>query len=152
MRIPRIRRIKRQELLKFIDRQHVRFGRAFSEICVTDGELRIGTKRALRVRFRELPEKLAGGEPMFLAELFVPSVEEKLIRTQRAGRHGATAAGGARRCRGKRQTRGKQTTRPDNARRVHNISVSHLCSAASPSSRPTAGANPRSARARDVSA
>src|SRR5206468_4279572 len=146
------RRVERQELAKLVDGEHERFRRALAQIRVADAKLGVGTIRTLHVGLDHLLEELARQQPFLLVDGGCPFVEQKPVGLARAWRHDAAPAGPA--ARGSQcDHEDEQTSGAIEQRRLdHKISSSQWYSAANPCSSPTAGAKPRSARARPVSA
>src|SRR5262249_44561105 len=98
-----------------------------------------------------------GREPFLLLKRFVALVEEKLVWLRRARRHRTPPARGTcphKQCAAENGNDKSPADAGSDARNqtCSSVPFSHACSAASPCSRFTDGAKPRSARARAVSA
>src|SRR5262249_1465728 len=149
---PFVGRVKRQEFPELVDRQHERFGGAFAEVGVADAQLRVRSIGARGVGFGDLLEKLPRREPFLAVERVGALVKQELVRIAGPRRNHAARTAGA----GTGAENGGGEQKPEERRNAsvsnQSIPVSHSYSAVRPSSRPTAGTNPKSAFASDVSA
>src|SRR5262249_24413882 len=141
-------RVEGEELGEFVDGEHERLGAAFAEVRVADGQLRVGAVRAAGVGFDHLFEVLARRQPLLGLNRRGALVEQEFVWFELPAWN--DAAGAAAEAAGRRQGEGRDEE-PERCRRAHAECASHRYSAVNPSSSETDGANPRSARARDVS-
>ena len=148
-----VRWVETQELRVLVDGEDERLGRVLAQIRVAQTELRVRPNLTLRVRLDDLLEELTGGDPFLFVEGRHPTVVQESVGLRGAGRHGVARLRGARGGGAERQDEsGESYAAMKYMHRNHRVPANHVCSAASPSSRPTLGSNPRSARASDVSA
>ena len=150
-----VRRIEAQKLRVLVQREDERFRRAFAEVRVGEPELRVGAIGAAGVRFDDLLEELARGEPLLVVQLRHAAVVQKLVRLRRSRRDGVAGVGRTCACsdggrHGENQKSGE--VEPPRSHMHQRVPANQSYSAASPCSRPTRGSKPRSARASDVSA
>src|SRR5262249_5858325 len=142
-----VRRIEAEKLAELVDRQDKRLGRVLAHIRVAHPELAVGAVFALWIGVDELTVILARDAPAMLIEILRSAIEQELVRIRCACRRLLRRASGARAHQPSRQHErrgGSQMSTVDDD--------NHRYSAWIPSSSETAGAKPRSWRARDVSA